>query len=170
MSKDKKKPEDVRAAARLLYETTPLTIEEVAKEVGLSSRTLKRYSTADGGWCKLAAPGLSRRAHEAADRVASTVEVLPADATSERRAEALAATAESVAIDERANVIAKHRKEWGVVNGLIAVAVRSRKLDDAKLAESLCKTIAGKQVGERKAWGLEAGDGDQKFTVTILRE
>lgn len=169
-SKNKKEPVDVRAACRLMYETTPLTLEEVAKEVGLSSRTVKRYSTADGGWRKLAAPGLSKRAHEAADKVAASVENLPPDATIERRREALAATAENVAIDERAQLLAKHRRQWGIVDGLVAEAVRSRDLNAAKLADTVCRTISNKQKGERVSWGLEAGEGDQKVHVIIERE
>lgn len=169
-SKNKKEPVDVRAACRLMYETTPLTIDEVAKEVGLSSRTVKRYSTADGGWRKLAAPGLSKRAHEAADKVAASVENLSPDATIEHKREALAATAENVAIDERAQLLASHRKQWKIVDGLVAEAVRSRDLNAAKLADTVCRTIGNKQAGERKAWGLEAGEGDQKVHVIIERE
>ncbi|HGT5715885.1 TPA: hypothetical protein ACM38O_004840 [Escherichia coli] len=171
MDKDKKQePADIRAACRLMYETTPLTLAEVAKEVGLSARTVKRYSTADGGWRKMVSPGLSRRAHEAADKVAEAVENLPADATIERKREALAATAENVAIDERAQLLAKHRRQWGIVDGLVAEAVRSRDLNAAKLADTVCRTIANKQKGERVSWGLEAGEGDQKITVVVERE
>lgn len=171
MAEDKKQePVDVRAAARLMYETTPLTLDEVAKEVGLSARTVKRYSKADGGWRKMVSPGLSRRAHEAADKVAEAVGELPHDATPERKAEALAATAESVAIDERARLLAKHRKEWSIVDALVVAAVRSRDLNDAKVADTLCRTIGNKQKGERVSWGLEAGEGDQKVTVVIERE
>ncbi|WP_337235739.1 hypothetical protein [Escherichia coli] len=170
-SKEKKPtPEDIRAAARLMYETTPLTLAEVAREVGLGERTVKRYSVADGGWRKLAAPGLSKRAHEAADKVAASVENLSPDATIEHKREALAATAENVAIDERAQLLAKHRRQWGIVDGLVAEAVRSRDLNAAKLADTICRTIGNKQAGERKAWGLEAGEGDQKITVVIERE
>ena len=171
MSKENKEPVDVRAAARLMYESTPLNLGEVAKEVGVSSRTLKRWSAADGGWCKVVVQGLSRRAHEAADKVAETVESLPADAPPERKAEAMAATTEEVAVDERAALLAKHRKQWGVIDGLVAEAVRKRDLNAAKLAESVCRTIGLKQTGERKSWGLEGGgEGDQKIQVVIERE
>ncbi|EMN4676130.1 hypothetical protein RFJ04_001318 [Klebsiella variicola] len=168
--KDKKEPADIRATCRLMYETTPMTLAEVAKEVGLSDRTVKRYQAADGGWRKLVSPGLSKRAHEAADKVAGTVENLPPDATIERKNEALAATAENVAIDERAQLLAKHRRQWGIIDGLVAEAVRRRDLNAAKLADTVCRTIANKQKGERISWGLEAGDGDQKVTVVIERE
>lgn len=166
MAKDKKEPADIRAACRLMYETTPLTLAEVAKEVGVSSRTVKRYATADGGWRKVVSPGLSRRAHEAADKVRDAV----ADAPAERKAEALAAVTETTAVDERAQLLAKHRRQWGIVDGLVAEAVRSRDLNAAKLADTVCRTIGNKQAGERKAWGLEACDGDQKITVVIERE
>lgn len=169
--KKSKEPVDVRAAARLMYETTPLTVEEVGKEVGVSGRTVKRWSAADGGWRKVAVQGLSLRAHEAADKVRDAVAELPQDAPSERKAEVLAAVAEEVAVDERAALLAKHRKQWGVIDGLVAEAVRKRDLNAAKLAESVCRTIGLKQTGERKSWGLEGGgEVDQKIQVIIERE
>jgi len=170
MSDKRKEPADIRAACRLMYETTPLTLAEVAKEIGLSARTVKRYSTADGGWRKMVSPGLSRLAHEAADKVSETVGSLPENATPEHKAEALAATAETVAVDERAQLLAKHRRQWGIVDGLVAEAVRSRDLNAAKLADTVCRTIGNKQAGERKSWGLDISDGDQKVHVIIERE
>lgn len=171
MSKGNREPVDVRAAARMMYETTPLTVEEVGKEVGVSGRTVKRWSAADGGWRKVVVQGLSQRAHEAADKVRDTVAELPPDAPPERKAEALAAATEGVAVDERAQLLSKHRKQWAIIDGLVAEAVRKRDLNAAKLAESVCRTIAGKQTAERKAWGLEAGEGTPtKVQVTIERE
>ncbi|MGY3806838.1 hypothetical protein ACWNG8_06875 [Aeromonas veronii] len=169
--KKSKEPVDVRAAARLMYESTPLTVEEVGKEVGVSGRTVKRWSAADGGWRKVVVQGLSLRAHEAADKVRDVVAELPKDVEPGRKSEALAAAAEAVAVDERAALLAKHRKQWGIIDGLVAEAVRKRDLNAAKLAESVCRTIAGKQTAERKAWGLEAGDSaPTKVQVTIERE
>lgn len=170
MSTNKREPTDIRATCRLMYETTPLTLAEVARETGLSARTIKRYQAADGGWRKLVSPGLSKRAHEAADKVADAVENLPVDAAIERRNEAMASTIENVAIDERAQLLVKHRRQWVIVDGLVAEAVRSRDLQAAKLAETVCRTITGKQAGERKAWGLEANEGEQKVVVVIERE
>ncbi len=170
MSEENREPVDVRAAARMMYETTPMTLAEVGKEVGVTGRTLKRWSAADGGWRKVVVPGMSKRAHEAADKVRDTVAELPQDAPPERKAEALAAATEEVAVDERAALLAKHRKQWSIVDGLVAEAVRKRDLNAAKLAESVCRTIAGKQKGERLSWGLEASESDQKVRVIIERE
>ncbi len=52
-------PANLREVARTLYESTPLSLAEVAREVGLGERTLKRYSSQDGGWRKQASPGIS---------------------------------------------------------------------------------------------------------------
>ena len=57
-----------------------------------------------------------------------------------------------------------------LADGLVAEAVRSRDLNAAKLADTVCRTIANKQKGERVSWGLEAGEGDQKITVVVERE
>ncbi|WP_421243498.1 hypothetical protein [Aeromonas enteropelogenes] len=169
--KKSKEPVDVRAAARLMYESTPLTVEEVGKEVGVSGRTVKRWSAADGGWRKVVIQGLSLRAHEAADKVRDAVAELPQDAPPERKAEALAAATEGVAVDERAALLAKHRKQWSIIDGLVAEAVRKRDLNAAKLAESVCRTIGLKQAGERKSWGLEGSEGPtQQIQVVIERE
>ncbi|MGL6564832.1 hypothetical protein [Aeromonas dhakensis] len=168
--KKNKEPVDVRAAARLMYESTPLTVEEIGQEVGVSGRTVKRWSAADGGWRKVVVQGLSQRAHEAADKVRDAVAELPPDAPAERKAEAMAAAVEDVAVDERAALLAKHRRQWSIVDGLVSEAVRKRDLNAAKLAESVCRTIAQKQTGERKSWGLEAGETAQKIQVVIERE
>ncbi len=163
-------PANMREAARLLYETTPLTLAEVAREVGLSERTLKRYSGSDGGWKKQAGPGISKRAHEAADKIATVTASLAPDAPPDQVQAVLAEAREEVAVDERAELIAKHRQQWRLVDGLVAEAVRGRDLQAAKLAETVCRTIAGKQLGERKAWGLDNSDTPAGAPTTVVIE
>lgn len=166
MTEMKKKPDDVRAAARLMYESTPLTFPEIAAEFSVSDRTVKRWSKADGNWRKLAAPGISNRAHQAADKIAAAT----ADAPDLERSQAVAGAIEEAAVDERAALLSGHRKQWRVVEGLVAEAVRKRDLPAARLAEVISRTINTKQQGERKAWGLEASEPPQTLQIVIERE
>ncbi|MDV7210780.1 hypothetical protein [Azotobacter beijerinckii] len=163
-------PADLRESARLLYESTDLTLTQVAKEVGAGERSVKRWSSADGGWRKAGGPALSERAQKAADRIAATVSTLEPEATIEQRQEALWAVREEAAVDERAELIARHRQQWRLVDGLVAEAVRGRDLQAAKLAETICRTISGKQVGERKAYGLDNTDSPASTPTTIVIE
>lgn len=162
-------PADLREAARLLYESTPLSLAEVGREVGLGERTLKRYSGQDGGWRKQVGPVITKRAHEAADRVAVASASLASDAPVTELQSVMATAREEAAVDERAELIARHRQQWRVIDGLVAEAVRSRDLQAAKLAETVCRTIAGKQVGERRAWGLDLPEQQGAVTVVIER-
>lgn len=168
MSTPSPDPANLREVARTLYESTPLSLAEVAREVGLGERTLKRYSGQDGGWKKQVGHGISKRAHEAADRITAAVADLEPEAPAEQVQAALAGVREDVAVDERAELIAKHRQQWRLVDGLVAEAVRGRDLQAAKLAETICKTVGAKQLGERKAWGLDNADtpaGEQQVIV-----
>ena len=61
----------------------------------------------------------------------------------------------------RAAIIARHRKEWGVVRELSGEAMELRATDPvaafdrAKLGKITAETIALAQIGERRAWGLD---------------
>lgn len=157
----------MRAACRLMYETTPLTLAQVAKEVGCGERTIKRWSAADNGWKKLNGRQITERAHQVADRVSAVVADLAPEASAEQRDAALADFREDTAVDERAKLLAAHRRQWRVVEGLLAEAVNRRDDAAARLAERAARTIAIKQRGERLAWGLDSEDGHH--TVVIER-
>lgn len=145
-----------RAAARLLYEKSPAaTYESVAVEFGVTSRTLKRWAAADGGWRKLDGPIITAKAHEVADRITQAVEQAGPDAGEEAKQAATDAARIEAAVDERAQVVARHRGEWNIVRGLVAEAVRSRDNSKAKLAVDVGRALSLAQQGERKAWGLD---------------
>jgi len=125
-------------------------------------------------------PGRSvvhRRAHdEGWKRQASAADIAAAaqrraDERANAEAEKKAGDAEYAeraferASDERAGVIARHRSEWGAVRSLVDEALAGRADDPvgafnrAKLAKISAETLALKQVGERRAWGLDTFDG-----------
>jgi hypothetical protein len=77
---------------------------------------------------------------------------------------AMAQLSNEEATDVRAEMLARHRSEWGTVTALIAEAIEGREADPvqafnrAKLAKITAETIALSQAGERKAWGLDMPD------------
>ncbi len=159
----------MRDAARVLYESRPdLTFEQVAKETGVSRRTIMRWSAVDGGWKKAGGPIISARAHEAADRIAKAVEHAGPDAGEAAKQAATDAARIEASVDERAQVLVKHRSEWGIVRGLVAEAVRSRDGAKARLAVDVGRALKFAQDGERKAWGLDV-EAQSNAIVVIER-
>lgn len=71
-------------------------------------------------------------------------------------------------VAQRAEIIGKHRREWGIPRGLVSEAVGGRNFDKAKLAKITSETLQIIQKGERTAWGLDALDPDAKPPVVII--
>ena len=65
------------------------------------------------------------------------------------------------AANDRAEVLARHREEWGVVRKLMDEGLEGRAADPvgafnrAKLTKITAESLALKQAGERRAWGLD---------------
>lgn len=155
----------LRATAKTLYEAGRGTIKQIAAEIGVSSRTVERWSAADG-WVRVTTtPELSERAH----RVASRLAEIPEDAKPEERGRAVEAITEQQVVDERAELLVRHRREWQVSRVLLAEAVRERSTDKAKMAKVVAETTSITQKGERLAWGLDTDTGT-KVQVVIERE
>lgn len=165
----KQAPATPQEAARLRYETTLLTFDQVGDEFSVSGRTVKRWAAADGGWQKKTGPELAARAQVAADRISAAVADLPADAPEEAREAVVAQVRTEAAVDERAAILARHRAEWGIVRGLVAEAVRKRDAGGAKMAVDVGRALDLAQRGERRAWGLDAGEDDRPATIIIDR-
>lgn len=149
--------ETIRATARVLYESAPAsTFESVALEIGVSPRTIKRWSAGDtdGPWRKAGSPKITARAHHIADRITEAVHAVPVDDEAAKRSAVDAQRIEEAATG-RADVLARHRSEWGVVRGLAAEAVRSRDSAKARLAVDVGRALELCQRGERRAFGLD---------------
>ncbi len=159
----------IREAARLLYETTPdATFESVAVEFGVTSRTLKRWSS--GSWKKAGGPIITAKAHAVADKISRAVELAGPEAAEEEKQGAADAARIEAAVDERAGIIAKHRGEWGIIRGLVAEAVRARDGAKAKLAVDVGRALELAQRGERRAWGLTDDVPQAGTTIIIERD
>lgn len=157
---------DIRETAKTLYTTTPATMLQVAGQIDCSERTIKRWSTADGGWKKIAGQQISARAQETADKIAIAVAGLDSKTTQGQRDAVLSEVRVEFAIDERATLLAWHRTQLRVVDGLLDEAVKSRDDGAARLAWRVAQTVAIKQRAERLAWGL---DDDQSQPIIIER-
>lgn len=156
---------DLRATAKALYESGRKTVKQIAAEISTSSRTVERWARADG-WKRVQhSPELSERAHRLASQLAQITE----DAKPEERQQAVEAVTEQQAIDERAALLARHRKEWHYPRALLAEAIKGRDTEKAKLAKAAAETTKIIQSAERLAWGMDSGD-EPKVTVVIERE
>lgn len=166
MANDRK---ELRDAARSLYEGSKMPIKQVAAEIGVSSRTVERWSSADG-WARMSgSPHISQRARAVADRQRIALADLAEGASQEQKHQALAIATEEVAVDERAALLVRHRREWNVPRALLAEAIKSRDFEKAKLAKISAETTKITQDGERRAWGLDADTGT-KVQVIIERD
>lgn len=72
--------------------------------------------------------------------------------------EMLAQAVEDVAVDARAHILARHRNEWPAARNQIYKSLKSSDNEGAKLAKLVSETLKLIQDGERKAWGLDAGE------------
>lgn len=119
--------------------------------------------------------GINKSAHRKADAMVDangndkpkpekeTIKGNEGNAVSTKKAQAAREDSE----DLRAEVIARHRKEWQQVVGLRQEALKDREKDPdtsfnrAKLAKITAEMTKIQQDGERKAWGMDdLGDFD----------
>lgn len=79
---------------------------------------------------------------------------------------------ESDAVDLRADVIEKHREEWGEHRTTFPMSgmLGEDGLGVARVAKTVAEAIKIRQEGERKAWGLDAIAEDNSSGVATLDE
>lgn len=154
----------LRATAKTLYEAGRETIKQIAAEIGVSRRTVERWSALDGWERVKNTQEQSERAH----RIASRLSEIPENAKLEEREKIIKEITEQQAIDERADLLVRHRREWQLSRVLMAEAVRDRSTDKAKMAKVIAETTSITQKGERLAWGLDT-DACSKVQVIIER-
>lgn len=175
-------PEERKAAARALYESTPgMSQEQVADEVGVSRRTVEEWVRKDG-WNKaplLPQTGMTEAAQKVADRYTGKLADYGDDISAEQKQVALQETAVETAVDLRAQLLDRHRREWQPIRNRVYKQLDPRTPMDEKTRFEMSKTtkinaetLAILQLGERKAWGIDKpGEdaGQQNVTVVIER-
>lgn len=76
---------------------------------------------------------------------------------------------ETAAIEERAEVLLKHRKEWSLVRMKIYKAARESDHRLAQLAKLIAESIRVMQESERKCYGLDYGGDPSEVRIVIER-
>ncbi|WP_158702917.1 hypothetical protein [Melaminivora suipulveris] len=123
-----------------------------------------RRAGAEGWQRRGSMEGVAAAAHEKADALATGANAREGKKTGAAPAvrDALALQdARDEAADVRAAILDRHRREWDTVGVLVEEAHARRGADPAdafnrmKLAKITAETITLRQVGERRAWGME---------------
>jgi hypothetical protein len=151
-----------------MYESDPsVSKAQVATHFGVSKGVVDRYSLEEG-WKKAEnTAAMTAEAHRLADRVSTAIEPLVLHPTPEAMADVQRTVTRDEGAERRAQIVDRHRDEWKVVRGLSAEALKGRDFERAKLAKITAETIKLLQDGERRAWGLDQGEGNT--TVVIDR-
>jgi hypothetical protein len=178
--------------ARARWEAEPqMTFSDVAVLLGFSKQAVAKHAKRCGWHKRLDMPTLVAKAHAKADEATvGTMEhdadgsqpqtpqvvapghifpglscpALPADAAPEQARQITA----DAAVDARAELLTRHRREWGAVRNLAYTAIKSKDLLEARTAKTVAEAVKTLQDGERKAWGLESGD-EGPVKVTVVR-
>lgn len=169
-SAQRKDRADAWDAARAVFEREPLeTYSSTALRLGVSKQRVKQVAD-EMGWRKKADMGaILGAAHIKADAQfaaadqpgGEAVPVRPTDTAKPNdptnRAEI---AADQKAADLRADIAVRHRREWSVPRSLMQESFKDkeRNHEKAKLAKTVAETLKIVQDGERKAWGMDAGD------------
>lgn len=164
-------------AARDLYEGTHgMTMVQLSEITGIHQRTLKMASR-DEEWRKkletktgattaeaLAAAELFRKMLE------NGTETLPAELPTAEANQAVELVGEAMPT-EREALLERHKKEWSVPRALSVEAVRlrdsnpMRAFEKAKMAKITAECLKIVQDGERRAHGIDKGDGDHTIVL-----
>lgn len=141
---------------------------DVAKLAGVSQPAVLKRMRREG-WAKVADQSdLARRAYDRADGesigVASDIEPQHPASTGP-----VAGVIVETAVQLRAKVIDRHRKEWDGARNFIYKAIQNQDFDKAKLGKITAEALKIVQDGERKAWGLDKDDEKSQVTVVVKR-
>lgn len=168
-------PPEKLLEARKLFEGKPYSdINSVAAEVGILPYWVRRWSR-EQGWAKAsrAVPGLSAMAVMAADNMKTKMSEIGKPLDDEvAAAEAAKEASTAFAVDLRAGVIDRHRKEWAAPRKIAYEAVQKGDFERAKLAKITAETLTLIQSGECRAYGISSDDkaADAKTVVVVERE
>jgi hypothetical protein len=152
-----------------------MSLKGVAEEVGLTKHAVTK-ACREEGWLKTHRNGeLTPHAQAAADMFKARMSDFGPEASEEEKQLAVGEVIDKLAIDLRAEMLDRHRREWAAPRAMSAEAVRMRETDPeksftrAKLAKITAETLKIIQDGERKAWGLDVGELPPGSVVVIER-
>ena len=173
---------DARAAARSFYESVPgATCSMVFKELGekVPESTIRRWK-AEGGWRSVArtVSDLPARAAALANTFKTRMSELGKPLSDEVASmEVAREVSVQHAVDIRAGVLDRHRKEWSAPRKLAYDAIQlsnkgkqTEAYERAKLAKITAETLQLVQVGECRAFGLTAESRSQDGGTVVVIE
>jgi hypothetical protein len=172
------------AQARAVWEADPkVNYVHVAQEFGVTKQAVALRAKKDSWQKKADMPHIVREAHRAADQKSAPPTPIGKKGAAaadkpkiERAPPAMLPTpqdrAEAVtrAVDHRAELLSRHRTEWEDVRSLVNEAITENDFDKAKLGKITSEATKIIQDGERKAWGIDQDQGDDKGKTTIIIE
>lgn len=153
-------------ALRIRYESDPdATPTILAKEFNVAPDTISGKVRVEG-WRKQDPDlkGMSKAALEEFKKRRAKLGIVTDE---ELNALADEITAEFAAT-ARAELMEKHQKEWNAPRQLAYEAIQTRNFELAKLAKITSETITNTQNGERKAWGLDKGNGNETNIRVVI--
>lgn len=172
-----KTDEEVLATAKAMYESTRgMSLNEVAEKVGVGNSVLKKYASEQGWRKNRSFANMEPAAQAVADQYKARVEDAGPEITAEDKAKITEEITQKLAVDARAQMLDRHRREWAAPRAMSAEAVRMRDknslqaFERAKLAKITAETLKIVQDGERKAWGLDVGELPPGSVVVIERD
>ena len=154
---------------RALWEADPvMSFGDVAKIAGVTRQAVQKKADKEG-WKKISDQGdLARRAYDRADNALLTHPQPQADPASPP---SLASTLAETAVDLRARVIERHRKEWDGARNNVYKAIQLSDYEKARLGKVTAEALKIIQEGERKAWGFDKETEEKsKVVIEIKRE
>lgn len=176
-------PEEQWLAARMRWEADPtVSGADIARDLGVSRNAVNQRIKREE-WKRVSdQKDLARRAYDRADEEAARQqreerarELVAAGREREAAAErARAEQTVEVAVDMRATILGRHRKELDGARNLVYEAIKGKDFDKAKLGKITAEALVIIQNGERKAWGLDSedkgGNGGEVKVVIERRE
>lgn len=154
------------AALRIRYESDPdATPMILAEEFGVAATTISGKVFKEG-WRK-SEPDLKGMSKAALEEYKKRRALLKDPTEDELNQLADEITAEFAAA-ARAELMEKHQKEWNAPRQLAYEAIQTRNFDLAKLAKITSETLTNTQNGERKAWGLDKGVGNETNIRVVI--
>lgn len=176
------------AAARARWESEPkLNFADIGETLGVSKQAVQLQAKKRGWSKRLGMEAIVSRAHVVADRSIEQdsqridnlpTELVAPDSKNSRFSSPIfpagaspaqmAAIADDAAVAARADLLSRHRKETNNARALLYGAIKTKDNLEAKTAKLVIEGMKLLQETERRAWGIESGDDNEKAVRVVV--